>query len=55
MEGVIHDNEKTADAADKQIQVILGVKDMNPIASLHDYRRIVIDVSKSLCSGEISV
>ena len=35
-----------ADAAGKQIHVILEVKDLNPIASLYDYRRIVIDVSK---------
>jgi hypothetical protein len=32
------------DAAGKQIHVILEVKDKNPIASLYDYRRIVIDV-----------
>ena len=34
------------DAAGKQIHVILEVRDQNPIASLYDYRRIVIDVSK---------
>jgi hypothetical protein len=34
------------DAAGAQIHVILEVKDLNPIASLFDYRRIVIDVSK---------
>ena len=32
------------DAAGSQIHVILEVKDRNPIASLYDYRRIVIDV-----------
>ena len=32
-------------AAGKQIHLILEVKDKNPIASLYDYRRIVIDVS----------
>lgn len=32
-------------AVNKQIHVILEVKDQNPIASLFDYRRIVIDVS----------
>ena len=35
-----------ADAAGKQIHVILEVRDLNPIASLYDYRRIVIDVSQ---------
>ena len=34
-----------ADSAGTQIHVILEVKDLNPIASLYDYRRIVIDVS----------
>ena len=34
------------DAAGKQIHVVLEVKDLNPIASLYDYRRIVIDVSQ---------
>ncbi len=33
------------DAAGSQIHVILEVKDRNPIASLYDYRRIVIDVT----------
>jgi hypothetical protein len=33
------------DAAGAQIHVILEVKDRNPIASLYDYRRIVIDVT----------
>ncbi len=33
-----------ADAAGKQIHVILEVRDLNPIGSLYDYRRIVIDV-----------
>jgi len=33
-----------ADAAARQIHVILEVKDRNKIASLYDYRRIVIDV-----------
>jgi hypothetical protein len=33
-------------ATGKQIHVILEVKDKNPIASLHDYRRIVIDVTE---------
>jgi hypothetical protein len=33
-----------SNAAGKQIHVILEVKDTNPIASLYDYRRIVIDV-----------
>ena len=32
-------------AANKQIHLILEVKDTNPIASLFDYRRIVINVS----------
>lgn len=32
------------DAAGSQIHLILEVKDTNPIASLHAYRRIVIDV-----------
>ena len=34
-------------AAGKQIHVILQVNDTNPIASLYDYRRIVIDVAKT--------
>ena len=33
-----------ADASGQQIHVILQVRDKNPIASLYDYRRIVIDV-----------
>jgi hypothetical protein len=33
------------DAAGKQIHVILEVRDKNPIGSLYDYRRIVIDVA----------
>ncbi len=33
------------DAATKQIHLILEVKDTNPIASLFDYRRIVINIS----------
>ena len=33
-----------ADAAGSQIHLILEVADNNPIASLHAYRRIVIDV-----------
>lgn len=32
------------DAGGRQIHVILEVKDKNPIASLYDYRRIVVDV-----------
>ncbi len=36
-----------ADAAGKQIHVILEVKDLNPIASLFDYRRVVIDVEST--------
>jgi len=32
------------DAAGRQIHIILEVKDNNPIASLYDYRRIVMDV-----------
>jgi hypothetical protein len=35
-----------ANAADKQIHVILEVKDKSTIASLYDYRRIVIDVAE---------
>jgi len=34
------------DATGKQIHVILEVRDLNPIASLYDYRRIVLDVNK---------
>jgi hypothetical protein len=34
-----------ADASGHQIHVILEVRDKNPIASLYDYRRIVIDVA----------
>ena len=33
------------DAAGKEIHVILEVQDINPIAALFDYRRLVIDVS----------
>ena len=33
-----------ADAAGKQIHLILQVCDLNPIASLYDYRRVVVDV-----------
>jgi len=33
-----------AGAGGKQIHVILEIKDKNPIASLYDYRRVVIDV-----------
>ena len=33
-----------ADATGKQIHVILEIKDLNPIAALFDYRRIVIDI-----------
>lgn len=32
-------------SAGKQLHLILEVKDQNPIASLYDYRRIVIDIS----------
>jgi hypothetical protein len=32
------------DASGRQIHVILEVRDKNPIASLYDYRRLVIDV-----------
>jgi hypothetical protein len=35
-----------ANAAGKQIHVILEVKDKSTIASLYDYRRIVIDVTE---------
>jgi len=35
-----------ANAAGKQIHVILEVKDKSAIASLYDYRRIVIDVTE---------
>lgn len=34
------------DASGKQIHVVLEVKDLNPIASLFDYRRVVIDVGQ---------
>ena len=44
-----------ADAAGKQIHVILEVKDLNPIASLYDYRRIVIDVCKYTSFGVTSL
>jgi hypothetical protein len=33
-----------ADAAGKQIHVILEVRDDNPIMALYAYRRVVIDV-----------
>jgi len=35
-------------AAGKQIHVVLEVRDENPIASLFDYRRIVIDVAEMI-------
>ena len=41
------------DAAGKQIHVILEVKDLNPIASLYDYRRIVIDVTSIPMTSKI--
>ena len=34
----------SADAAGKQIHLILHVRDRNPIASLYDYRRVVVDI-----------
>jgi len=34
------------DAAEKEIHIILEVKDQNKIASLWDYRRLVINVNK---------
>jgi len=34
-------------AAGKQIHVILEARDVNPIASLYDYRRIVVDVPET--------
>jgi hypothetical protein len=36
-----------ADAAGKQIHLILQVRDRNPIASMYDYRRVVLDVRKA--------
>lgn len=41
-------------AANKEIHLILEVKDNNPIASLFDYRRIVIQVSGTYNHSEIS-
>lgn len=41
-------------AAGKQIHVILEVKDQNPIAALFDYRRIVLNVSKTYDHAGIS-
>ena len=39
-------------AANKQIHLILDVKDNNSIASLFDYRRIVIDVKDMVVNQE---
>lgn len=36
-----------SEAADKQIHVILEIHDSNSIASLYDYRRIVIDIERN--------
>jgi Cellulose-binding protein Sde0182, C-terminal domain len=35
-------------AGGRQIHVILELKDKNPIASLYDYRRIVIDIDYNI-------
>lgn len=35
-------------AGGKQIHIILEVRDQNPIASLRDYRRVVVDVQKQI-------
>lgn len=35
-------------AGGKQIHLILEVRDQNPIASLHDYRRVVVDVEPDI-------
>jgi hypothetical protein len=40
-------------AANRQIHVILEVRDRNAIAGLTDYRRIVIDVSASYGHGKL--
>jgi len=42
-------------AAGKQIHLILEIKDDNPIASLFDYRRIVINVSDSYEHSKLSI
>jgi hypothetical protein len=41
-------------AANREIHLILEIKDMNPIASLFDYRRIVIQVSGTYDHSDVS-
>ena len=38
-------------AGGKQIHIILEVQDKNPIASLHDYRRIVVEVDRQVADS----